>query len=672
MCGIAGLLDASGQGGALDKAASMMASALAHRGPDASGVWVDEAIGVALAHRRLSILELSTAGAQPMFSACERYVIVFNGEIYNHLELRRELDAAAPAFGLAHQGTGNEISREKSVTWRGHSDTETLLAAVAAWGLETALKRLVGMFAFALWDRRQRTLTLARDRIGEKPLYYGVQGRAFLFGSELKALRAHPQFHGEIDRDALTLFLRHGHVPAPYSIYKGIHKLLPGTYLRIAARQGRYSGGVGDPTVYWSAREVAEAGAREFFRGSEAEAERELARLLMQSTAGQMIADVPVGAFLSGGVDSSTVVALMQAQSARPVKTFTIGFHEKAYNEAEHAHAVAAHLGTEHTELYVTAEQAMAVIPRLPVLFDEPFADPSQIPTFLVSELARRHVTVSLSGDGGDELFGGYNRYVWATRIWRRAGWLPSGMRGAIAGVMTALPRSAWSAVFSSFARFLPSGWRYADSGDKLHKLADVLAVKTPEEIYSGLVSHWKPPMTVVVGGSEPSTVVSDTSRWPDLPEFADRMMYLDLVSYLPDDILTKVDRAAMGVSLETRMPMLDHRVVDFAWRLPSSMKIGKTMGKRLLRQVLYRHVPRELIERPKTGFDLPLDDWLRGPLRGWAEPLLDERRMVQEGFLNPEPIRKKWAEHLAGHRNWAHHLWIVLMFQAWLPVSGI
>ncbi len=650
----------------------MMASALAHRGPDASGVWVDEAIGIALAHRRLSVLELSTAGAQPMTSACGRYVIVFNGEIYNHLELRRELEAAAPAFGLAHQGRGNEISREMSVTWRGHSDTETLLAAVAAWGLEPALKRFVGMFAFALWDRRQRTLTLARDRIGEKPLYYGVQGRTFLFGSELKALRAHAEFRGEIDRDALTLFLRHSYVPAPYSIYKGIHKLLPGTYLRIAAGQGLCSQGVGGPTVYWSAREGAEAGAREIFRGSEAEAERELARLLMQSTAGQMIADVPLGAFLSGGVDSSTVIALMQAQSARAVKTFTIGFHEKAYNEAEHAHAVAAHLGTEHTELYVTAEQAMAVIPRLPALFDEPFADPSQIPTFLVSELARRQVSVSLSGDGGDELFGGYNRYVWATRIWSRAGWLPSSLRAAMAGVLTALPPSAWSAVFGSFARFLPSGWRYADSGDKLHKLAEVLAVKTPEEIYSGLVSHWKQPTTVVVGGSEPSTMVSDTSRWPDLPEFADRMMYLDLVSYLPDDILAKVDRAAMGVSLETRMPMLDHRVIDFAWRLPSSMKVRNTMGKWLLRQVLYRHVPRELIERPKTGFGLPLDDWLRGPLRGWAESLLDEKRMVQEGFLNPAPIRKKWAEHLAGRRNWAQQLWIVLMFQAWLPTSGI
>lgn len=641
MCGIAGFFGHSE--GEWETVVSRMGDTLHHRGPNDGGAWIDREAGVALAHRRLSILDLSPAGHQPMLSVSGRYVIAFNGEIYNHLDLREELSGC---------------------TWRGHSDTETLLAAFERWGIEVTLKKSVGMFAIALWDRETRTLTLARDRLGEKPLYYGWQGETFLFGSELKALRAHPACRGEINRDALALFMRHNAVPAPYSIYHGIHKLPPGTWLTVGP--GRPGDHEAQPRAYWSAREAAETGQRSPFAGTETEARAALDTVLRQAVAGQMLADVPLGAFLSGGVDSSTVVALMQAQSARPVRTFTIGFHEAGYNEAEHAHAVAAHLGTEHTELYVTAEQAMAVIPRLPTLYDEPFADSSQIPTFLVSELARRHVAVSLSGDGGDELFGGYNRYFWATNIWRRIGWAPLALRAALAGALTTLPPSAWNGVFKGLARFLPAGWRYANPGDKLHKLAEILAVRSPEEIYLGLVSHWKRPADVVRGAREPATVLTDPAQWADVPDFESRMMYLDQMTYLPDDILAKVDRAAMGVSLETRVPLLDHRVVEFAWSLPLSMKIRHGQGKWLLRQVLYQYVPPALIERPKMGFGIPIDVWLRGPLKAWAESLLEETRLRREGFFNPELIRLKWAEHLSGRRNWSYYLWDVLMFQAW------
>jgi asparagine synthase (glutamine-hydrolysing) len=644
MCGIAGFWNIPGSG-EMALLLRTMADAIAHRGPDDAGEWADESVGIGLAHRRLSILDLSPAGHQPMLSASGRFVIVFNGEIYNHLELRAELTGGA---------------------WRGHSDTETLLEAFERWGIEAALKKSVGMFALALWDRGTRTLTLARDRLGEKPLYYGWQNGVLLFGSELKALKVHPAFAGEIDRDALSLCLRHNAIPAPYSIYKGIHKLPPGAYWQCALP----SAGKGEVRTYWSAREAAERGQRNPFIGTDLEARDALESVLGQSIAGQMLADVPLGAFLSGGVDSSVVVALMQARSSRPVKTFTIGFHEASYNEAVHAHAVAAHLGTDHTELYVTAEQAMAVIPRLPTLYDEPFADSSQIPTFLVSELARGHVAVSLSGDGGDELFGGYNRYFWAVNIWKRIGWAPLSMRAAIAGVLTTLSPAVWNSAFKGLDRFLPAGWRYTNPGDKLHKLAEILAVRSPEEIYLGLVSHWKRPVDVVLGAHEPETILTDPKQWADLPDFESRMMYLDQMTYLPDDILTKVDRAAMGVSLETRVPMLDHRIVEFAWSLPLSMKIRHGQSKWLLRQLLYEYVPSRLIERPKMGFGIPVDVWLRGPLKDWAEGLLDENRLRREGYFNPGPIREKWAEHLAGRRNWSYYLWDVLMFQAWLEAE--
>ncbi|MHB1934961.1 MAG: asparagine synthase (glutamine-hydrolyzing) [Acidobacteriaceae bacterium] len=645
MCGLTGFWQLGGFSASEATAlATAMAQRIAHRGPNDSGVWIDAGAGLALAFRRLSILDLSSAGHQPMVSASGRYVIVFNGEIYNYLQLRSELEG------------------EGSVAWRGHSDTETLLAGFEAWGVEATLKKTVGMFAIALWDRAERTLYLARDRMGEKPLYYGWQNDVFLFGSELKALRAHPAFRGEIDRDAITLLLRHNCIPAPYSIYQGIRKLLPGTYLKFLP--GQRDGG---PTPYWSLREVVEQGQAQPFSGSESEAVTALETHLLEAIGLQMIADVPLGAFLSGGIDSSTIVALMQAQSSQPVKTFTIGSHQQGYNEAEHAKAVARHLGTVHTELYVTPNDAMNVIPRLPTLYDEPFSDSSQIPTFLVSQMAKQHVTVSLSGDAGDELFGGYNRYSWASSISRMRRIPPPLRKLAAAGLSAFSPR-AWDRLYSPVSELLPSRLHMALPGDKAHKLADLLAGGgSPEEIYRGLVSHWKQPTDIVIGATEPSTALRVRANWPTIHEFEQRMMYLDAMSYLPDDILVKVDRAAMGVSLETRVPFLDHRVVQFAWQLPMSMKIRQGQGKWILRQVLYKYVPRELMERPKMGFGVPIDSWLRGPLRDWAEGLLDESRLRQEGFFNPRPIRKMWAEHLSGHRNLQYPLWDVLTFQAWL-----
>lgn len=636
MCGFAGVYGRLPSEDDLGR----MGLAIASRGPDDSGIWIDQEAALGLVHRRLSIIDLSPAGHQPMASACGRYLIAFNGEIYNHAELRQSLGHSS---------------------WRGHSDTEALLRAIATWGLEATLKRCVGMFAFALWDREKNSLTLVRDRLGEKPLYYGWQGETFLFGSELKALKAHPAFRAEIDRDALTLLLRHNAIPAPYSIYQGIHKLPPGTFLQIHAGQKSAR-----PVAYWSVQKAAEAGQRNLFRGSDAEAGAELERLLGQAVAGQMAADVPLGAFLSGGIDSTVVVALMQVQSARPVKTFTIGFNEAGYNEADHAHAVARHLGTEHTELYVTPQDAMDVIPNLSAIYDEPFADSSQIPTCLVSALARHHVTVSLSGDGGDELFGGYNRYFWARNLWRKLGWMPHPLRAALAGVLTMVPPASWNAAFQKLDQWLPARLRYANPGDKLHKAAEILAVKSPEEIYLGLVSHWKNPAQLVRGGHEPSTLLTNLAHRADLPDFEHRMMYLDTVTYLPDDILTKVDRAAMSVSLETRVPLLDHRVVEFAWALPLGMKIRHGQGKWLLRQVLYRHVPQAMVERPKMGFGVPIDHWLRGPLKAWASALIEPGRLAKEGFFDPVPIQQKWAEHQAGSRNWSYYLWDVLMFQQW------
>lgn len=624
-----------------------MSDTLLHRGPDDEGSFVDEAAGLALGFRRLSIIDLSPEGHQPMTSKDGRYVLVFNGEIYNFIELRRELEA------LGHH-------------WRGHSDTEVMLAAFNEWGFEPAIKRFNGMFALALWDRRDRTLHLTRDRIGEKPLYYGFTGRAFVFGSELKALRAHPEFKAEINRDALALFLRYNYIPAPYSIYQGIYKLTPGTFLSLDERSSSL-GQLPAPRAYWSVREVAEAGVAHPFEGTEAEAVTELEALLTDAVGLRMVADVPLGAFLSGGVDSSAIVALMQAQSSQPVKTFSIGFTEEDYDEARHARAVAEHLGTDHTELYVTPEDAMAVIPRLPALYDEPFSDSSQIPTFLVSQLARRHVTVSLSGDGGDELFAGYNRYLLGESVWNKISWMPKGSRAVAAGALTTVSPRAWDRALTGLKPFLPSRLQHERAGDRLHKLAEILTVPDVEAMYMNIVSHWKQPTRVVQGSVEPRTILTDERAWANLPGIIQRMMYLDTVTYLPDDILVKVDRASMGVSLEARVPFLDHRVVEFSWRMPLSWKIREGQSKWPLRQILYKHVPPSLIERPKMGFGIPVGDWLRGPLRDWAEGLLEEGRLKREGLLNAQPVRRKWEEHLSGARNWQYYIWDVLMFQGWL-----
>ncbi|MGB6007738.1 asparagine synthase (glutamine-hydrolyzing) [Castellaniella sp.] len=654
MCGLVGFLEGVRSSG-MDEASALlgrMAATIVSRGPDDAGVWADGA-GIGLAHRRLSILDLSPAGHQPMASAGGRYMIVFNGEIYNHLDIRRELAAAVAADG---QG------------WRGHSDTETLLAGFAAWGIRATVERCIGMFAFAVWDRQEQVLTLGRDRLGEKPLYYGWQGRGdaacFLFGSELKALKAHPRFSADIDRDALCLLMRHNYIPAPHSIYRDIFKLPAGCLLTVSQRRR-------EPRIeaYWSLADVAVDGVRAPFSGSAEQATDALEDLLKSAVGQQMMADVPLGAFLSGGIDSSTVVALMQAQSSRPVKTFSIGFHEDGYNEAEHALAVARHLGTDHTELYVTPQQALDVIPRLPGLYCEPFADSSQIPTFLVSQLARQQVTVSLSGDAGDELFAGYGRYARNSRRWARVARVPYGVRSMTAAGLRALSPDTWQAVLGPVRPLMPRSLRKAHLGEKLHQGAGTLAARRVDDLYLESISRWNP-ADLVLGGREPSTCLRGQPLALEGLDPMQRLMALDALVYLPDDILVKVDRAAMGVSLESRVPFLDHRVVEFAWRLPQSLKVRDGAAKWILRQVLYRHVPRALIERPKMGFGVPVDRWLRGPLRDWADSLLDESRLRRDGFFDPAPIRRKWAEHVSGQRNWQYHLWGVLMFQAWLGES--
>ncbi|HEU4856186.1 MAG TPA: asparagine synthase (glutamine-hydrolyzing) [Rhodanobacteraceae bacterium] len=650
MCGIAGFWDVAGRldGDRGTAAIDAMTCAIRHRGPDDAGAWRDPRTGLWLGHRRLSVVDLSPEGHQPMMSAGHRHVMVFNGEVYNHRQLRAELLASGVQF-------------------RGHSDTEVMLAAIERWGLEDAVARFIGMFALALWDREARTLTLVRDRLGIKPLYYGWAGQMFAFGSELKALAALPGFAARVDRGALCLLLRHSYIPQPCSIYQGIFKLPPGALLRVDAAAAASATAVavlpGRVQRYWS---VADAAAGDRTTQSDADAVEALDRLLRDAIALRMEADVPLGAFLSGGVDSSTVVALMQAQSTRPVETFSIGFHEQAHDEARYAREVAHHLGTAHHELYVSARDALDVIPMLPTMFDEPFSDSSQIPTFLVSQLARGRVTVSLSGDGGDELFAGYSRYAWALRLGRWLDAVPRPLRAHIAGSLRARP-GLYEALFRGANRALPPRLRLRNPGTKAGLLGHMLGADSVDARYLLLVSHWFDPAALVLHAQEPQTPLSDFARWPDLREPMERMTYSDLIGYLPDDILVKVDRASMAVSLEARVPLLDHRVVEYAWRTPLRQKLRDGQGKWLLRQVLYRYVPQRLIDRPKKGFSVPIESWLRGPLRDWAEALLDERRLREQGYFDPAPIRRMWADHLAGRVREHHRLWDVLMFQAWL-----
>lgn len=648
MCGIAGLLDPAlrGEEDGIVTTAAALAASLTHRGPDDEGTWADPGQGLGLGHRRLSIIDLSETGRQPMVSASGRFVLCFNGEVYNFEELRRRLGPRGHVF-------------------RGRSDTEVALAAVEEWGLRRALDRFVGMFAFALWDRERRELHLVRDRLGIKPLYYAWVGEAFVFSSELAGIREHPAFRAGVDRAVLAAYLRLAYVPAPHSIFEGVRKMPPGTLLTVAAGSGPHAT---EPEPYWSAeRLAAEAWAHPFEGGPERAVEA-LEATLSEAVEARMVADVELGALLSGGIDSSTVAALAHAVSPRPLRTFSIGFHEPGFDEAPHAARVARHLGTDHTELYVTASQARDVVPRLPSIYDEPFADASQIPTVLLCELTRRHVKVCLSGDGGDELFSGYDRYVWARRIWRGLGWLPLPLRSLLARSIRAGLRAGGR------LRSGPEGGPWGlglRSATRLYKLAGMVEANGPEAVYVGLLSHWADPAGVVIGGGEAASIVTDPARWPDAPSRAEWMMYLDLNSYLPDDILTKIDRASMATGLEARVPLLDQRVVGLALRFPLNLKIRDGHRKWALRQVLYRHVPPELVERPKMGFGAPVGAWLRGPLRDWAEELLAERRLREEGYLDPAPVRRRWTEHLEGRRDWQYALWNVLMFEAWLRELG-
>jgi asparagine synthase (glutamine-hydrolysing) len=678
MCGLTGFLlkQPSGADG-LEALATRMANAISHRGPDDVGAWADANAGLALGHRRLSIMDLSAAGHQPMLSRSGRFVLAFNGEVYNHTALRAELKNSAAWPHL--------VGSERHV-WRGHSDTETLLAGFEAWGVEETLRKSVGMFALALWCTHTHTLTLARDRFGEKPLYYGWagkgDGRALVFGSELKALRAYPGFDNPVCRQALAQYMRYSVVPAPMSIYEGIYKLEPGCLLTLSSMNVRNAAG-GDAQDngfliqrWWSLAETAMTGMKSPI-SDEAEGVEALDKQLNESVRIQSLADVSLGAFLSGGVDSSTVVAMMQSQSRSPIKTFTIGFDEAGFDESPYARAVAEHLGTDHNEMRVSAQMAQDVIPSLPWMYDEPFADSSQIPTYLVSKAAREQVTVSLSGDAGDELFGGYNRYFFGPRIWDRLRWMPFTARRALGVAIGMVPSSGWDALAKPVNALLPVRRGIVRAGDKAHNLASRLQdVQNLDDLLQSLATVWQDPADIVKSNDGPSELLRPAGDALSQEGFMDldpvaRMMFIDSVTYLPNDILCKVDRAAMACSLETRVPFLDHRVAELAWRLPMHMKVRGGTGKWALRQVLYRYVPKELIERPKAGFAIPIGQWLRGPLQGWAEALLSEQRLQAEGYFYSQPIRTAWREHLAGTRDHTAKLWTVLMFQAWLEAQN-
>lgn len=642
MCGIAGFWLQKETGHEPTELLQRMGNTLAHRGPDDSGIFFDKNAGLGLSFRRLSIIDLTAEGHQPMVSSSGRYTIIFNGEVYNYEAIRAELGPQQ---------------------WRGHSDTEVMLAAMERWGLEAAVRRFVGMFAFALWDSFERRLHLVRDRLGIKPLYYAHVEGSFVFASELKALKVFPGFRVAIDRDSLAAYMRCAYVPAPHSIYEQTYKLPAGHILTLSSAEA-------SPVLsaYWSAEEVARKGAESRLQGGDEEIIQQLREKLADSVRLRMIADVPLGAFLSGGIDSSTVVALMQSQSSRPVKTFTIGFHEDQYNEATHARKIAEHLGTEHTEFFITPQDALDVVPLLPSMYDEPFADSSQIPTHLVSKLARRHVTVALSGDGGDELFCGYSRYDFVHSLWNALRKIPGPIARGAAKLMHLVP----PALINNTAGRLPLPPRLRQApGEKIHRLADHLLAQDPAEIYLRAITMWPDPPSVVLNSHEHDSVLQAIRKFANMPDVREMAMLTDLTNYLPDDILTKVDRASMAIGLEARVPLLDHRVAEFAWRLPLHFKVRNGKTKWALRQVLYQHVPAELVERPKMGFGVPVDLWLRGPLREWAEDLLAPETLGRHGLFSIEPIRKKWKEHVSGARDWHYLLWPVLMFQAWMAAAS-
>ena len=647
MCGIAGVWDRRRPDETvLADQLESMTDALAHRGPDDRGSFVDRDSGIGLGHRRLAVIDCSPTGHQPMTSADGRYVVVTNSELYNYVELRQQLKRSGREF-------------------RGTSDTEVLVAGLERWGVRRTLERVNGMFALAVWDAQEQCLYLARDRFGEKPLYYGWTGQHLLFGSELKALRAHPECKPDVDRNAVALYFRHNCIPAPHSVYSGIAKVPPGCLVRI--ERSCPPGTLPEPEPYWSLAEVAEAAALGRGRFALEPALAELDTVLGQAVRIRMRSDVGLGAFLSGGIDSSLVVALMQAHARGKVRTFTIAFDDAAFDESGHAAAVAAHLGTAHTELLVTAEDALDVIPSLPRLYDEPFADSSQIPQAVLARLTRGHVTVALSGDGGDELFGGYNRYAFAATYWHRLERLPRPLRRAAAGALNVVPPGRWDALAERLAPALPARLRMRMPGTKIHKAARVLGSEGLHDVYRLLASHEHDPAELVLGAVEPLTLLDRPASWPVLRDPVEQMLYLDTMTYLPDDILTKVDRATMAVNLETRLPFLDPAVAELAWRTPFSAKVHDGTGKWLLRKLLHRYVPAELVERPKAGFGIPLGQWLRGPLRPWAEELLDPARLRRQGFLSPEPVRRMWDAHQAGRRDQPSELGDVLMFQAWL-----
>jgi asparagine synthase (glutamine-hydrolysing) len=622
-----------------------MSGTLKHRGPDDSGVWVDADVGLALGFRRLSVLDTSRSGHQPMVSACGRWVTVFNGEIYNHKELRKELEAEGTRF-------------------QGSSDTEVMLAVISQRGLSHALKAFNGMFAMALWDRQERQLHLVRDRLGEKPLYYGWADQCFLFGSELRAFKVHPAFRPSVNREAAVAYLRYNCVPAPYSIYEDFFKLPPASVLTLKPGQ---SATAIEP--YWSLQDVVVRGVRDPFPGDEKEAVDELDRQLRKSIRQRMISDVPLGAFLSGGIDSSLVVALMQVQSPQAVQTFSIGSTSSDYDESRYAQPVAEYLRTSHTALTVTPNEAMDAVHKMANIYDEPFADPSQIPAFLVSRLARQKVIVSLSGDGGDEIFGGYNRYAWGPKIRAKIHSFPRFMRKAAVEILSLLTPQLWDDWLNLAANLLPRKVRFSHVAEKAQKVSSILEFDDTESLYLDLVSYWKSPQSLILGASE-NSLREQLPSLPGLTEESSLMMYWDTLTYLPNDILVKLDRASMAVSLEARAPFLDHHLVELAWRLPLSLKIRDGFGKWILRRLLSRYLPAGLIDRPKMGFAVPLDSWLRGPLKDWAATLIDDQRLRSEGFFDPRPVREKWNEHQAVQRNWHYPLWGVLMFQAWLSAS--